>query len=128
MLEFVTVAGARCASPDGKVGTLTAGKEADIVLLAADPLNRRRAMRSCAAPTSVSTCLGEISGKPTGLSAASAGTFFWTFLDDPCGAAAAPMKPGHLLCTNLAGRRRMPAGGSPRPCIAIARISRRFLS
>jgi cytosine/adenosine deaminase-related metal-dependent hydrolase len=39
VLEFVTVAGARCAGLDGKVGTLSPGKEADIVLLAADRLN-----------------------------------------------------------------------------------------
>jgi cytosine/adenosine deaminase-related metal-dependent hydrolase len=44
MLEFATIAGARCANLDGKVGTLTPGKEADIVVLRADrfdvwPLN-----------------------------------------------------------------------------------------
>jgi len=44
MLEFATIEGARCANLDHKVGTLTPGKEADIVLLAADrvsvwPLN-----------------------------------------------------------------------------------------
>jgi len=44
MLEFATIAGARCANLDGKVGTLTPGKEADIVLLRTDrpsiwPLN-----------------------------------------------------------------------------------------
>lgn len=39
VLEFATLAGARCAALDAKVGTLTPGKEADIVLLAADRLN-----------------------------------------------------------------------------------------
>jgi 5-methylthioadenosine/S-adenosylhomocysteine deaminase len=39
MLEFGTIAGARCANLDGKVGTLTPGKEADIVLLRADRLD-----------------------------------------------------------------------------------------
>jgi 5-methylthioadenosine/S-adenosylhomocysteine deaminase len=39
MLEFATIEGARCASLDGKVGTLTPGKEADIVLLAADRIS-----------------------------------------------------------------------------------------
>ncbi len=39
VLEFATVAGARCAGLDSKIGTLTPGKEADIVLLAADRLN-----------------------------------------------------------------------------------------
>ena len=43
-LEFATIAGARCANLDRKVGTLAPGKEADIVLLRADspslwPLN-----------------------------------------------------------------------------------------
>jgi 5-methylthioadenosine/S-adenosylhomocysteine deaminase len=43
-LEFATIAGARCANLDRKVGTLALGKEADIVLLRADgpslwPLN-----------------------------------------------------------------------------------------
>ena len=33
------VAGARCADLEGKVGTLTPGKEADIVLLRADRIN-----------------------------------------------------------------------------------------
>ncbi len=36
VLEFATIEGARCADIDRKVGTLTPGKEADIVLLAAD--------------------------------------------------------------------------------------------
>ena len=39
MLEFATIEGARCANLDGKVGTLTPGKEADIVMLRADRLN-----------------------------------------------------------------------------------------
>jgi cytosine/adenosine deaminase-related metal-dependent hydrolase len=39
MLEFGTIAGARCANLDAKVGTLTPGKEADIVLLRADRLD-----------------------------------------------------------------------------------------
>jgi 5-methylthioadenosine/S-adenosylhomocysteine deaminase len=39
MLEFATIAGARCANLDGKVGTLTPGKEADIVMLRADRLD-----------------------------------------------------------------------------------------
>jgi 5-methylthioadenosine/S-adenosylhomocysteine deaminase len=39
VLEFATIEGARCADLDRKVGTLTLGKEADIVLLKADRLN-----------------------------------------------------------------------------------------
>jgi 5-methylthioadenosine/S-adenosylhomocysteine deaminase len=39
VLEFATIEGARCASLDGKIGTLTPGKEADIVMLKADRLN-----------------------------------------------------------------------------------------
>jgi cytosine/adenosine deaminase-related metal-dependent hydrolase len=39
MLEFATIEGARCANLDSKVGTLTPGKEADIVLLAADRIS-----------------------------------------------------------------------------------------
>jgi cytosine/adenosine deaminase-related metal-dependent hydrolase len=39
VLEFATIEGARCALIDRKVGTLTPGKEADIVILAADRLN-----------------------------------------------------------------------------------------
>jgi cytosine/adenosine deaminase-related metal-dependent hydrolase len=35
-LEFATIAGARCANLDRKVGTLAPGKEADLVLLRAD--------------------------------------------------------------------------------------------
>src|SRR5262249_12729539 len=39
MLEFATIAGARCATLDTKAGTLTPGKEADIVVLKADALS-----------------------------------------------------------------------------------------
>jgi cytosine/adenosine deaminase-related metal-dependent hydrolase len=39
LLEFGTIAGARCANIDSKVGTLTPGKEADIVMLKADRLD-----------------------------------------------------------------------------------------
>jgi 5-methylthioadenosine/S-adenosylhomocysteine deaminase len=39
VLEFATIEGARCASLDAKIGTLTPGKEADIVMLRADRLN-----------------------------------------------------------------------------------------
>jgi 5-methylthioadenosine/S-adenosylhomocysteine deaminase len=39
VLEFATLDGARCAALDGKIGTLTPGKAADIALLAADRLN-----------------------------------------------------------------------------------------
>ena len=39
VLEFATIEGARYAGLDRKAGTLTPGKEADIVLLAADRLN-----------------------------------------------------------------------------------------
>jgi cytosine/adenosine deaminase-related metal-dependent hydrolase len=39
VLEFATVEGARCAGLEHKVGTLTPGKEADVVMLAADRLN-----------------------------------------------------------------------------------------
>jgi 5-methylthioadenosine/S-adenosylhomocysteine deaminase len=39
LLEFATIAGARCANLDSKVGTLTPGKEADIVMLKADRLD-----------------------------------------------------------------------------------------
>jgi cytosine/adenosine deaminase-related metal-dependent hydrolase len=39
VLEFATIEGARCALLERKVGTLTPGKEADIVLLCADRLN-----------------------------------------------------------------------------------------
>jgi 5-methylthioadenosine/S-adenosylhomocysteine deaminase len=39
VLEFATVEGSRCTNLEGKVGTLAPGKEADIVLLAADRIN-----------------------------------------------------------------------------------------
>ena len=39
LLEFATTAGARCANLDSKVGTLTPGKDADIVMLRADRLD-----------------------------------------------------------------------------------------
>jgi cytosine/adenosine deaminase-related metal-dependent hydrolase len=39
MLEFATIAGARCANIDSKVGTLAPGKEADLVMLRADRLD-----------------------------------------------------------------------------------------
>jgi 5-methylthioadenosine/S-adenosylhomocysteine deaminase len=39
VLEFATIEGARCAHLDGKVGTLTPGKDADIVMLRADRLS-----------------------------------------------------------------------------------------
>jgi cytosine/adenosine deaminase-related metal-dependent hydrolase len=39
VLEFATIEGARCAGLADKVGTLTPGKEADVVLLRADRLN-----------------------------------------------------------------------------------------
>jgi 5-methylthioadenosine/S-adenosylhomocysteine deaminase len=39
VLEFATIEGARCALIDRKVGTLTPGKEADIVMLRADRIN-----------------------------------------------------------------------------------------
>jgi cytosine/adenosine deaminase-related metal-dependent hydrolase len=39
VLEFATVEGSRCTMLEDKVGTLTPGKEADIVLLATDRLN-----------------------------------------------------------------------------------------
>jgi 5-methylthioadenosine/S-adenosylhomocysteine deaminase len=39
MLEFATIDGARCANLDSKVGTLTPGKEADIVMLRTDRLD-----------------------------------------------------------------------------------------
>src|SRR5712675_2627919 len=38
-LEFGTIEGARCANLDGKVGTLTPGKDADIIMLRADRLS-----------------------------------------------------------------------------------------
>jgi len=39
VLEFATIEGARCANLDGKIGTLTPGKEADLVMLRADRLS-----------------------------------------------------------------------------------------
>jgi 5-methylthioadenosine/S-adenosylhomocysteine deaminase len=39
VLEFATVEGARCANLDGKIGTLSPGKDADIVVLRADRLD-----------------------------------------------------------------------------------------
>jgi cytosine/adenosine deaminase-related metal-dependent hydrolase len=39
VLEFATIEGARCANLDSKIGTLTPGKEADIVMLRADRLS-----------------------------------------------------------------------------------------
>jgi 5-methylthioadenosine/S-adenosylhomocysteine deaminase len=39
VLEFATIEGARCANLDDRVGTLTPGKEADIVLLRANRLD-----------------------------------------------------------------------------------------
>jgi cytosine/adenosine deaminase-related metal-dependent hydrolase len=39
LLEFATIAGARCAQIDGRTGTLTPGKDADIVMLKADRLD-----------------------------------------------------------------------------------------
>jgi 5-methylthioadenosine/S-adenosylhomocysteine deaminase len=39
VLEFATIEGARCVDLERKVGTLTPGKQADVVLLAADRIN-----------------------------------------------------------------------------------------
>ncbi len=39
VLEFATVNGARCLTLENKIGTLTPGKEADIVMLATDRIN-----------------------------------------------------------------------------------------
>jgi cytosine/adenosine deaminase-related metal-dependent hydrolase len=67
MLEFATIEGARCASLDGKIGSLTPGKDADIVLLAADrisvwPLNNAPgAVVNLMNPSQVETVL--IAGK-----------------------------------------------------------------
>jgi len=39
VLEFATIEGARCANLDAKIGTLTPGKDADLVMLRADRLD-----------------------------------------------------------------------------------------
>jgi cytosine/adenosine deaminase-related metal-dependent hydrolase len=39
VLEFATIEGSRCTKLEDKVGTLTPGKEADIVMLATDRIN-----------------------------------------------------------------------------------------
>jgi cytosine/adenosine deaminase-related metal-dependent hydrolase len=39
VLEFATIEGSRCTNLESKIGTLTPGKEADIVMLAADRIN-----------------------------------------------------------------------------------------
>jgi len=39
VLDFATLQGARCANIDGKVGTLTPGKEADVLMLRADRID-----------------------------------------------------------------------------------------
>ncbi len=39
VLEFATIEGARCAALDAKIGTLTPGKDADIVMLRYDRLD-----------------------------------------------------------------------------------------
>jgi 5-methylthioadenosine/S-adenosylhomocysteine deaminase len=39
VLEFATIEGSRCTNLESRVGTLTPGKEADIVMLAADRIN-----------------------------------------------------------------------------------------
>ena len=39
ILEFGTINGARCANVDGKVGTLTPGKDADLLMLKADSID-----------------------------------------------------------------------------------------
>jgi 5-methylthioadenosine/S-adenosylhomocysteine deaminase len=39
VLEFATIEGARCANLDSKIGTLTPGKEADLLVLRADRLD-----------------------------------------------------------------------------------------
>jgi len=39
MLEFATIGGARCANLESKIGTLTPGKDADIVMLRTDRLS-----------------------------------------------------------------------------------------
>ena len=39
MLEFGTINGARCANVDSKVGTITPGKKADLLMLRADRID-----------------------------------------------------------------------------------------
>ena len=39
VIEMATIAGARVAHLDHKIGTLTPGKEADIIMLATDRIN-----------------------------------------------------------------------------------------
>jgi 5-methylthioadenosine/S-adenosylhomocysteine deaminase len=39
VLEFATIEGARCANLDDKVGSLTPGKDADLLMLRADALD-----------------------------------------------------------------------------------------
>jgi 5-methylthioadenosine/S-adenosylhomocysteine deaminase len=68
VLEFATLQGARCANIDHKVGTLTPGKEADIVMLRADKLdvwpinNAASAVANMMNPSHVENVL--IAGKP----------------------------------------------------------------
>src|SRR6266852_2155715 len=67
MLEFATVAGARCGNLDHKIGTLTPGKDADVVMLRTDrpsiwPLNNAAgAVVNLMTPADVDTVL--IAGK-----------------------------------------------------------------
>jgi cytosine/adenosine deaminase-related metal-dependent hydrolase len=68
VLDFATLQGARCANIDSKVGTLTPGKEADIVMLRADrvdvwPLNNAASVvANMMNPSHVENVL--IAGKP----------------------------------------------------------------
>ncbi|MBX9773429.1 MAG: amidohydrolase family protein [Xanthobacteraceae bacterium] len=68
VLEFATLQGARCANLDHKIGTLTPGKEADIVMLRADRLdvwpinNAPSAVANMMNPSHVENVL--IAGKP----------------------------------------------------------------
>jgi 5-methylthioadenosine/S-adenosylhomocysteine deaminase len=39
ILEFATIEGARCANLDGRIGTLTPGKEADLLVLRSEGLD-----------------------------------------------------------------------------------------